>query len=116
MAKFIVVLVMIMFIMTITGCGLVKSAKDQTLFSMIPEIKDQVEKNEWDAAVSDIHKFEEKYDKRKWKLQILGELDDYQSIELEIEKLKESAKEKDRLESNQGLSQIQFYMESIYSL
>jgi DNA polymerase III delta prime subunit len=93
-----------------------KSEKDELLFYSIDELQHQIEKEEWVHVLSNINEFQEKYEQRKWKLQILGEIDDYKEIELEIGALKEYVKEKDKLESMIALSEIKQRLQIIYHL
>ncbi|WP_197046647.1 DUF4363 family protein [Oceanobacillus salinisoli] len=103
------------FILT-SGCDLVKTEKDELLFSSVTLLEEQINKKEWGQAISTIDEFEELYNKRKWKLQLLGELEDYKEIELEILALKESLKEEDEYESKVSLDQIIHRLHLIYNL
>jgi hypothetical protein len=100
----------------ITGCDVIKSDKDQLLFNKIEELELQVEQEQWDEALFHMNEFKDSYENRKWKLQLLGNLEDYKSIELEIELFNENVQEKDGLESKKGLSHIKYRLFSIFSL
>jgi DNA polymerase III delta prime subunit len=115
-SKLKLILGLILFLSFITGCDVFKTEKDELLFYSIAELQNQIEQEEWDQVLSHISHFQEKYEQRKWKLQLLGELDDYKEIELEIGALKESVKEKDKLESMIALSEIRHRLLIIYSL
>jgi DNA polymerase III delta prime subunit len=115
-SKLKLILAFILFLSFITGCDVIKSEKDELLFYSIAELQHQIEQEEWVHALSQINKFQKKYEQRKWKLQLLGELDDYKEIELEIGSLKEGVKEKDKLESMIALSEIKQRLHIIYHL
>ncbi len=106
----------LMVFVLITGCNVTKSEKDQTLFGKVDEMQHQIEQDQWDKLQSNLEEFEAKYKRQKWKMQLLGEHGDYQGIELEIEQMKESVKERDRLESKLGLRKIKHHMTLIYNL
>ncbi|MCR6109127.1 DUF4363 family protein [Bacillus sp. A301a_S52] len=110
---------MILILTLIAGCHtgeIMKSEKDQVLFDYIGHMQHQVENHEWREAIISMESFKKEYDKRKWKMQMLGELEDYQDIELEVEKFKVSARENDESECQLGLKQIEFRLSSIYEI
>lgn len=116
MSKFRLILGLIVMLISITGCDIFKTEKDDLLFHSVTELQHQIEKEEWDKALSNINKFENLYEERKWKLQLLGELEDYKEIELEIVALKESVKEQEKLDAKIGLGQIKHRLDVIYNL
>lgn len=100
----------------ITGCNAIKTKEDDLLFHTIAELQYQVDEEEWEQALLHIKEFERKYEHRKWKLQLLGEIDDYKEIELETKQLIEAIKEEDKLEAKVGLSHIKHRLNIIYHL
>ncbi|MFD1040361.1 DUF4363 family protein [Virgibacillus byunsanensis] len=114
MASFRLTIVSFILLASITGCDLLKTEKDDLLFNAVTEIELQVDKKEWDKSTSTINEFQELYEKRKWKLQLLGEMEDYKEIELEMGTLKESLKDQDQLESKISLGQIMKRLQIIY--
>ncbi|WP_088102925.1 DUF4363 family protein [Halalkalibacter urbisdiaboli] len=100
----------------LTGCNIVQSEKDHHLFSSITELQHHVEEEAWTDALLNIQAFQKEYEQRKWKLQLLGALDDYKEIELEIASLKESLKGEEELESKISLSHIKHRLQLIYNL
>lgn len=106
----------IVFFIILSGCDLVKTEKDEVLFKTASDVHNQIEQQEWDKALTTIKEFENLYEDRKWKLQLLGELEDYKELELEIVTLKESLKEEDRFEAKVGLRQIEHRLHLIYEL
>ncbi|GAE29786.1 DUF4363 family protein [Alkalihalobacillus hemicellulosilyticus] len=108
-----------MLILLITGCNveqIVKTEKDHLLFQQTSILKEQIENEEWDEVSKSITHFEKNYSKRKWKLQLLAAIGDYQDIELHIVSLKEYAKDEDKVESLTSISQIRHLLTIIYNL
>ncbi|WP_157812034.1 DUF4363 family protein [Alteribacter populi] len=108
---------LIIIIIFLTGCSNVSiTEKDELLFEKIDELHVQIDQEQWEKALSNINEFQNSYEHRKWKMQLLGAIDDYEEIELEIEKLKETLKDQDELESKVGLREIKHRMFLIYNL
>lgn len=116
MKKYRLIFGWILILSLVTGCNAIKTNEDDLLFRTIAELQYQVDEEEWDNALEHIKEFERKYEDRKWKLQLLGEIDDYKEIELETKQLIETIKEKDKLESKVGLSHIKHRLNIIYHL
>lgn len=116
MSKFRLILGLVALLILITGCDVFKTEKDVLLLNSVTNLQHQIEKDEWDKALSNINKFENLYEERKWKLQLLGELEDYKEVELEIAALKESVKEQEKLDAKIGLAQIKHRLHVIYNL
>jgi predicted HAD superfamily phosphohydrolase len=110
------ILVLLMSFTLVTGCDVFKTEKDEILFNKIEELQLQIQEEQWDEALSNMNEFKKVYGARKWKMQLLGELEDYKDIELEMELFKESVKDQDELESKRGLSQIKHRLIYIYNL
>lgn len=107
---------LIVVLSLIMGCEALKTEADKGLFDSIAELRQQIEQEEWDDTLSHINLFKESYEQRKWKLQLLGDLDDYKGIELELVSLEESAKDKNKLETLIALMEIKQRLEIIYNL
>lgn len=108
-----------MILILISGCNvgnIVKTEKDELLFDKIFELQDQIEHQQWDAALSSITELENEYAQRKWKLQLLAAKYDYHDIELEMELLKENVKDEDTVECMLRLRQIHYRLTVIYNM
>jgi hypothetical protein len=102
-----------------SGCtvgNIVKTEKDELLFTKISELQHLIEEEEWDNALENIREFENKYAKRRWKLQLLAAISDYKDIELDVELLKEYVKDQDGVESLIRLRQIYYRLTVIYNM
>jgi hypothetical protein len=110
---------MVLILTLIAGCHtgeIMKTEKDQVLFDYIGHMQQQVENHEWQEVLINMESFKKEYDKRKWKIQMLGELEDYQDIELEVEKFIISARDNDEIECQLGLKQIEYRLSVIYEI
>ncbi len=116
MGRLRVLLVLLIFTITVTGCELIKTEKDDRLLNTLTELQQQIESKEWDKALVKVGDFHNQYEDRKWKLQLLGEKEDYNEIELQFVTLEETIKEKDGLQANISLGQIKHRLHSIYRL
>lgn len=116
MFKLKIILPLCIVLICVTACDIVKTEKDELLFNTVTDIQTQVENREWDSALTNINQLENLYEQRKWKLQLLGELEDYKEVELEIISLKEIIKAQDDLEANITLSNILHRLELIFDL
>ncbi|MGO4887615.1 DUF4363 family protein [Anaerobacillus sp. MEB173] len=117
MKKIIRYLALIIMVTSMIGCSNVTiTEKDELLFNKINQVQNDIEDEQWDRALKNLSEFQKNYQNRKWKMQLLAGLDDYTEIEIEMEKLKETIKEKEGLESKVGLSHIRQRMFIIYNL
>ena len=107
---------LLFLLVTLTGCDLLKTEKDHLLLTSVTKTETHLDKKEWDQALANINDFQDLYNQRKWKLQLLGELEDYKEIESEIISLKVSLKDEDELESRIGLGEIIYRLNVIYNL
>lgn len=106
-------------ILFLSGCNvgdLFKTDRDEALFTAVTEMKQHVEKEEWMTVRAKMDTFQTNYDNQKWKMQLLGELEDYHDIELEIKHFYISAEEEDAFECLIGLEQIAYRLHTIYTL
>ncbi|WP_018922726.1 DUF4363 family protein [Salsuginibacillus kocurii] len=110
-------LIILLFMLSfLTGCELFMTEKDDLLFATLGEIREHIEEEEWEEAYAHIEEFQKRYEEQKWKLQLLGGVEDYNEIELQILQFKETIKEEDALESKIGLSQMKHRLTIIYHL
>ncbi|MEC5423890.1 DUF4363 family protein [Virgibacillus sp. C22-A2] len=116
MFKLKLVAAFLLLLLLLTGCDLLKTQKDDLLFTSVTEVENQIKKKEWDQATSTISDFQELYNKRKWKIRLLGELDDYKGLEAEVISLKESLREEDEMESRIAIGQIMHRLHLIYNI
>jgi hypothetical protein len=109
------VLVIILLI-AFTGCEAVKTERDHLLINTMDELRQQIEEENWDSALTQVGIFEKRYEQRKWKLQLLGELGDYKEIEIQLIKLNQALTDKDKTEASVSTNQIIYLLNTIYNL
>ncbi|WP_096188029.1 DUF4363 family protein [Evansella halocellulosilytica] len=108
---------LLLIIIFLTSCSNVLiTDNDELLFNKIDELLEEIEEEQWEQAQSRIEEFENSYNERKWKMQLLGVVDDFKDIEGELEKVKVSVREEDDLEAKIGLYEIRHRMRMIYDL
>jgi hypothetical protein len=111
------ILALCMILSLVAGCNVGSvfiTEKDELLFNKIDELYEQIEDAEWDEAFANMNDFKQEYEQRRWKLMLLGELDDYKQIELEMERFKESVEDEDEYESKVGLREIKYRLFIIF--
>ncbi|BAB05688.1 DUF4363 family protein [Halalkalibacterium halodurans] len=119
MGKYVYIVTAALLLTLLSGCNvgdLFKTKNDELLFDQVMELQQQIEHQKWEEALANIENFEAHYANQKWKMQLLGELEDYQDIELEIERLKVNVQEQDEYECMLGLKQIQYRLAVIYTI
>ncbi|MGJ9381869.1 DUF4363 family protein [Salipaludibacillus sp. CF4.18] len=110
---------LLMTLCMLSGCStaeIFQSKTDEALFNDINDLYEQIDKEEWDGALSNVNKFQKNYEKQKLKLLMLGTIDYYHELELEVESLKEYVKDEDDVESKLGLNEIKYRLFTIYNL
>ncbi|OIJ15268.1 hypothetical protein BKP35_05315 [Anaerobacillus arseniciselenatis] len=111
------ILIAILFLLIFnSGCDLIKTEKDRLLLQSTTELEQLIKKEDWETAMENIEKFERHYDQRKWKLQLLGELEDYKEIELQLLSLKENINNEEETEAIISIKQINHLLNIIYNL
>jgi len=108
-----------MIINLVSGCSTAeffRTEKDELLFSEIASLYDQIDEEEWDGVLSDVNKLHDNYKQRKWKLLMLGNMDQFHDLEIELELLKEKVEDEDDVESKSALREINYRLYTIYNL
>ncbi|UCZ52596.1 DUF4363 family protein [Bacillus shivajii] len=111
---------LLLFLSFISGCDntaqYLKTDKDDWLFNKISEVNQTVENEDWEKALQTIDEFEENYEQRKWKMQLLGESDDAEELEVEMRMFKEHVKDEDKVESKKSLQHIHYRLFELYNI
>lgn len=85
-------------------------------FNQIDDIENALENEDWDEVTVQAEALKELYKQEKWKLQLLGDEGEYESLYESINKLIIATEEKDRMNIRIELSVIHTFIEDIYSL
>ena len=88
----------------------------QAFFDQIKEIESGMEAQDWEDVVVKSRELKELYKQDKWKLQLLGDEDEYESLYEAINKLIAAGKGEDEANIRMELSIIHTHIEDIYSL
>lgn len=88
----------------------------QAFFDQINEVEGRMEAQDWDGVVTKAEELKELFRKDKWKLQFLGDEDEYESLYEAINKLIAAGKGEDEANIRMELAIIHTYIEDIYSL
>ncbi|MCF3944702.1 DUF4363 family protein [Oceanobacillus alkalisoli] len=88
----------------------------QNFYDQINEIEQQMEAQDWEEVVIKSEELKRLFKKDKWKLQFLGDEDEYESLYEAINKLIAAGKGEDEANIRMELSIIHTYIEDIYSL
>jgi outer membrane murein-binding lipoprotein Lpp len=97
----------------IAGCSSDGKLKNDIL-NKTEEISSLVDQGHWDQIALEINTLHTLYQNQKWKFQFLGDEQEYEGMEREIDKLSAVVKEKDNVQIKLGLAEIESYLNSIY--
>src|SRR5690606_16474310 len=107
-------MIYICLLLLLTGCE--NNIGGDAFFHKINEIENALDEPNWDDVVYQAKELKELYKKDKWKLQLLGDEDEYESLHESINKLITATKGKDLTNIKMELTTIHTYIEDIYSL
>ncbi|TXL64055.1 DUF4363 family protein [Cerasibacillus terrae] len=101
-------------LLILVGCE--NNVGGHAFFNQINEIENSLEDPNWDKITLQAEELKEMYKKDKWKLQLLGDEEEYETLYESINKLIIAIEEKDRTNIRLELSVIHTHIEDIYSL
>ncbi|MBC5638687.1 DUF4363 family protein [Ornithinibacillus sp. BX22] len=110
----VIILFCFSFLLILAGCE--NNVGGHAFFDQINEIENSLENPDWDRVTAQAEELKKLYKKDKWKLQLLGDEDEYESLYESINKLIVAIEEKDRTNIKLELSVIHTHIEDIYSL
>lgn len=108
-----IILYLCLFLL-LAGCEI--NIGGEAFFYQIEEIEVELKKDNWKEVVVKAYELKELYKKNKWKIQLLGDEDEYESLYESINKLITASQEKDQISSRMELTTIYTHIEDIYSL
>jgi hypothetical protein len=97
------------------GVGSAEAAGVDPVEKQADAILELIERNQWDEAVEPTMKLKELYQKNKWKYQLLGDEEEFEHLNLEIDKLRVAVRMKDSSEAQLILATIQSILTDIYT-
>ncbi|GAB3804549.1 DUF4363 family protein [Virgibacillus kimchii] len=101
-------------LLLLTSCEIMVGG--DVFFKQINEMENGLEDPNWEEAIVQAKELKEIYKNNKWKIQLLGDEDEYESLYESINKLITVTKEKDLMNTRLELVTIHTYIEDIYSL
>lgn len=105
---------LIFCMLLIAGCA---EITDETDFKgAVDALEAVLDSEDWQLINEKVTAIEEQYSRSKWKLQLLGDEDEYESLQESVNHLKTAAKSKDKSECEKELTTIRTYLDQIYSL
>ena len=85
-------------------------------FNQIQTIEDALEHPDWTEVAAKAKELKQIYKEEKWKIQLLGDEDEYESLYESINKLIVASDKQDQMNTHMELSVIHTHIEDIYSL
>lgn len=85
------------------------------LFQKIHQINQSVEKKNWKEAEQQALSLEKTYNRKRWKLQFLGDEAEYEGVDVYIQKLKSAISSKDSSNVKIELAEIRATLQNIYT-
>lgn len=101
-------------ILLLSGCS--NKVGGDYFFNHIDEMEQALSQPEWTVITQQAEELKYMYKDNKWKLQLIGDEGEYESLDESIGKLIEAIKEEDILNVRMELATIKSYLNGIYSL
>jgi hypothetical protein len=99
-----------------SGAEAAGSKVDRPLIQKVTQIISYVEYDQWSLANQEVAKLRGMYKKEKWKLQLLGDEEEYEGLDREFDHLVSAAQDQDKTESKKSLVHIRAILKAIYSM
>lgn len=95
------------------GCSNISGENEMK--EQVEKIRTSLEKPDWNQVKELADELHRMYDENEWKLQLLGDEDEYESLYESINHLLVSVEEKDVKDTKLELASIQTFLKDIYS-
>jgi hypothetical protein len=112
MNKIFLILFCLLFILT--ACN--KPIAGDQFFNKIEDIELVVKKEDWETTDAYVMEFQSYYEKNIWKLQLLGDENEYEGLHESLARLIAAINQQDATQSLIELGTIRAYLEEIYSM
>lgn len=107
-------LLLVFSMLLLTGCSEWTDEKD--FKASVDALEAVLSVEDWQVIEARVDAVKAQYAHSKWKLQLLGDEDEYESLQESIEHLKQAAKSKSKADCEKELTTIRTYLSQIYSL
>lgn len=111
MNRYILYLLMFLFL---SGCT--NRVGGEAFFNRLDEIEQALDQGEWNTITQHAEELKHIYSDQKWKIQLLGDEGEYESLYRSINNLIAAIKEKDSVNVRLELATAKSLLEDIYSL
>ncbi|WP_179134506.1 DUF4363 family protein [Oceanobacillus timonensis] len=109
-----VIIFFVLLFITLPGCS--NQVGGDHFFEHIDELEQTIGQSEWDTVTSQAEELKKMYKEDKWKIQLVGDEDEYEGLDESISNLIAAAKEEDVLNTRLELATVKSIFEGIYSL
>lgn len=107
---------LLMMVVILSGCSSSESGPGKAIFTKINEINLSTIKGNWKKSSMQAKTLRHLYEKRKWKLQLLGDEGEYEGLDQELRKLNAAVNSKDKTQTKIELASVRSLFQNIYSL
>lgn len=106
--------IFLLIILTFFGCS--KYTGKEALFTHVKTIENFIDNEDWDQLNQQVDQLNTLYEKNKWKLQLLGDEDEYESLTETIDRLIVAIDEQDKTQAKLELATVKSILKELYSL
>ena len=107
-------LLLIPLLFILVGCSNVTDKHD--FKEALDALEASIQIEDWKVIEEHAKAIKSQYEHSKWKLQLLGDEDEYESLQESINHLVHAANTKDKSDLGKEITTIKTYLEQIYSL
>lgn len=110
LTKFPLLIGIVISLFVLGGCQ-----SEEGFYKKISDINQSVAHSDWNQTKAGVKKLSKMYEDKRWTLQLLGDEEEYEGINVALEILKESADAKDKTQVKVELGTIRGRLIDIYS-
>ncbi|HEX6922691.1 MAG TPA: DUF4363 family protein [Bacillales bacterium] len=88
----------------------------KAFYQQINKISELIDQGEWQKADKEMTALRKLYEKKLWKLQLIGDESEYEGLDDELEQLRGAIESRDKAEAKIQLSAVRTLVKHIYSL
>jgi hypothetical protein len=107
-------LILFYLLLILTACN--KPIAGDHFFNKIEDLEMVVKKEDWKTADTNLIEFQRYYEKSIWKLQLIGDENEYEGLHESLKRLMAAIDQQDATQSLIELATIRAYLEEIYSM
>lgn len=112
MKKLIIILTLLFIILS--GCE--NQVGGDYFFDHIDQLEQSLDQPKWDNITTQAEELKNIFKNHKWKIQFIGDEDEYEGLHESINNLIAAAKEQDSTSTRLELATVKSFLEDIYSL